>query len=441
MAVKIEKVAKKTLCRRKGLRDGDVLVSINGNPINDVLDYRFYAAEEVLHLTFTNCRNKTKERKIKYNGDVDSLGLQFETYLMDRQHACKNKCIFCFVDQMPGGMRDSLYFKDDDARLSFFFGNYITLTGLSEAEVQRIIKMHISPINVSVHTMNPELRVKMMKNPNAGSSLALLQRFADAGIRLNTQLVLCPGINDGAELTYSLEQLGKLYPAVQSIAAVPVGLTKHRNNLYPLHGYERESAQDVIRRIDDFNAHFKHQNGETIAFAADEFFILAEKPIPDTDYYGDFSQLDNGVGMLALLKDDFLQAMENAPAVATVDRDISLATGAAAYPYITELCDMFMKKYPSAHIRVHKIINHLFGESVTVAGLICGRDLIEGVRGKCAPDEFLLFSDVMLRSAEEPVFLDDLTVEDVARETGAQVMVVQDGGTQLFDALFSLIGG
>ncbi len=441
MSVKIDKVEKRTICRRKGLRDGDVLVSINGNPINDVLDYRFYAAEDVLHLAFTNHRNKTKTRTIKYNGDVDSLGLCFETYLMDRKHSCKNKCIFCFVDQMPQGMRESLYFKDDDARLSFFFGNYITLTGLSDEEADRIVKMHISPINVSVHTMNPELRVKMMKNPAAGSSLSLLKRFADAGIRLNTQLVLCPGINDGDELSYSLEQLGKLYPAVQSIAAVPVGLTKHRNGLYPLKGYDRATAADVIRRIDEFNAHFSFYNGESIAFAADEFFILAEQPIPDASYYGDFSQLDNGVGMLSLLKDDFMNALQQAPAVDGRECRISLATGVAAFPFISELCEIFTEKYPSAKIRVHRIVNRMFGESVTVAGLICGRDLIDGVKGKCARDEFLIIPDVMLRSSEEQVFLDDLTPKDVAEETGAEVVIVQNGGAQLFDALFLLIGG
>ena len=305
MAVKIAKVEKKSACFRKGMRDGDTLVAINGNPINDVLDYRFYATDDILNITYCNAKGKEKNRKIRSNGDVDSIGLCFETYLMDRHHSCKNKCIFCFIDQMPKGMRSSLYFKDDDSRLSFLFGNYITLTGLAESEVERIIKMHISPINVSVHTMNPELRVQMMKNPHAGTSLQLLKRFVDAGIRLNTQLVLCPGINDGEELTFSLQALADLGENVQSIAAVPVGLTKHREGLYNLTSYTKDTATDVLRRIDAFNQSLMQTGRSRLAFAADEFFIAAELALPDSSYYGDFCQLDNGVGMLTLLESDF----------------------------------------------------------------------------------------------------------------------------------------
>ncbi len=441
MAVKIAKVDKKSACFRKGMRDGDYLVAINGNPINDVLDYRFYATDDILKITYKNAKGKEKSRNIRSKGDVDSIGLSFDTYLMDRHHSCKNKCIFCFVDQMPKGMRSSLYFKDDDSRLSFLFGNYITLTGLTEAEVERIIKMHISPINVSVHTMNPELRVRMMKNPHAGTSLALLKRFADAGIRLNTQLVLCPGINDGDELTYSLQKLAELGEYVQSIAAVPVGLTKHREGLYNLTAYSKETAEDVLHRIDAFNDQLLQNGRQRLAYAADEFYLAAECALPDVDYYGDFCQLDNGVGMLALLEADFCAALEQASSVSGESKAIALATGVAAYPYICRLARIFMQKYPQSTIHVYEIKNHFFGESVTVAGLITGRDLIAGLQTQLRDESCVMIPDVMLRGKDDPVFLDDLTVDDISAAVGRPVIPISNGGAELFEALYSMIGG
>ncbi len=443
MAVRISSVEKKSICHRKGLRDGDVLLSINGNDITDVLDYRFYATETTLKLAFQNAKGKSKSVKLRTTGDPDDLGLSFETYLMDKHHSCKNKCVFCFIDQMPEGMRESLYFKDDDSRLSFLFGNYITLTSLSSFEVDRIIKMHISPINVSVHTMNPTLRVEMMKNPNAGTSLSLLHRFSEAGISINTQLVLCPGINDGEELTYSLEELGKLFPGVQSIAAVPVGLTKHRDGLPHLQAYTKETARDVIQRIDSFNDAFERENGHRIAYAADEFFIKAELPLPTTDYYGDFCQLDNGVGMLALFEEEFMQALEDnrKSTDGMKNAEIHLATGVAAYPYICKLCGIFMQEYPSASIHVHQIVNHFFGESVTVAGLITARDLIESLKKNNFQGNRLFIPNVMLRNKQDAVFLDDYTIEDVERELGAKVTPIDCSGSALFDVLFAAIGG
>jgi len=441
VAVKIAKVEKRSACFRKGMRNGDCLVAINGNPINDVLDYRFYATDDILKITYRNAKGKEKNRKIRSNGDVDSIGLSFDTYLMDRHHACKNKCIFCFVDQMPKGMRSSLYFKDDDSRLSFLFGNYITLTGLSESEVERIIKMHISPINVSVHTMNPELRVQMMKNPHAGTSLQLLKRFADAGIRLNTQLVLCPWINDGEELSFSLQALADLGEYVQSIAAVPVGLTKHREGLYNLTAYTKETADDVLRRIDAFNNSLMQNGRQRLAFAADEFYLAADRELPDVSYYGDFCQLDNGVGMLTLLQSDFSDLLAQASEVEGEEKVIGLATGVAAYPYICKLARMFMQKFPHVTIRVQKIVNHFFGESVTVAGLITGKDLIDGLRDRISDENCILIPDVMLRSKDDPVFLDDLTVEDISAAVGLEIIPVGCGGADLFDALYSMIGG
>jgi len=279
MAVIISGVEHGSVSEKKKISAGDSLISINGNAINDVLDYRFYINETKLLLSLKTAQGKSKLVLIRKD-EFDDIGLEFETYLMDKQRSCKNKCIFCFIDQLPEGLRKSLYFKDDDSRLSFLFGNYITLTNLTDDEVERIIKMHISPVNVSVQTMNPGLRVKMMANPKAGESLRYLKKFADAGITLNTQLVLCPGINDGAELEFSLDELSELYPAVQSIAAVPVGLSDHREGLYPLEPYNEKTAGETIDIIDRFNEKFKAANGEIIAYAADEFYLKAKRPMP-----------------------------------------------------------------------------------------------------------------------------------------------------------------
>ena len=353
MAVKIFAVLKNSACARNGIRPGDKLISINGNEINDVLDYRFYSDSDKIRAVFELNDGTVKNVSLRAGNGVDKLGLAFETYLMDKHRRCKNSCIFCFIDQLPKGLRESLYFKDDDSRLSFLFGNYITLTNLTEKDVDRIIRMHISPINASVHTMNPELRVKMMKNPSAGSSLGYLKRFSDAGITINAQLVLCPGINDGKELEFSLSELGKLYPAVQSIACVPVGLTKHRDGLYPLEMYNEKTASAVIDTVDDFNAHFKYYKGETIAFAADEFYLCAGREIPSADYYGEYPQLENGVGMWRLLEDEFASALEDSDFELSNNRNLTAITGAAAYPLIKKLADMAKNKY-------NKLKNALF---------------------------------------------------------------------------------
>lgn len=302
MAVLISSIEAKSIASKKKISSGDLLLSINGNEINDVLDYCFYLNDTKLVLETRDSKGKNKTVKIS-KGEFEDIGLEFETYLMDKQHTCKNKCIFCFIDQLPKGLRDSLYFKDDDDRLSFLFGNYITLTNLDDNEVDRLIKMHISPINISVHTMNPKLRVKMMANPRAGESLRYIKKFVDSGIAVNTQLVLCPGINDGDELKFSLSELFRLGENINSIACVPVGLSKHREGLFPIEAYTKESAGAVIDTVDRFNKEHKNRQGKHIVYAADEFYIYAEREMPECDYYNDFPQLDNGVGMWALLKE------------------------------------------------------------------------------------------------------------------------------------------
>ena len=434
MAVKVENVCVDSYGAKAGILSGDELVSINGKEIFDVLDYRFYIQAKKLSLVLL--RNGTVVKtNIRKSDEFADIGLEFSTYLMDKQHTCKNKCVFCFVDQMPEGMRDTLYFKDDDSRMSFLFGNYITLTGLCEREVQRIIDMHISPINISVHTMNPELRVKMMKNPHAGEVLSILDRFAENEIHMNTQLVLCPGLNDGDELRCSLEELSKLYPYVKSIAAVPVGLTKFREGLYDLHTYSKEEAEAVINIIDEFNAHFAYFNGgEILAYASDEFYLIAERELPGAEYYGEFSQLDNGVGMCALLKSEFLEALENEEK-REINRNVTIATGYAAYNILKELAEKANEKFPGLCVDVKKIKNNFFGDTVTVAGLITGADFKEQLKDAGLGD-VLLIPRVSLRN-EGDKFLDDVTLEELSLFLGIDTVAVENDGYKLLDMIIN----
>ncbi len=435
MSVKIFAVSKNSICGKKGIKPGDVLVSVNSHEINDVLDYRFYASSDYAEFCF-QCRDGSNRIVRLKNADSEKkLGISFETYLMDKHRHCKNSCIFCFIDQLPDGMRKSLYFKDDDSRLSFLFGNYITLTNLSDSDVDRIIKMHISPVNVSVHTMNPELRVKMMKNPHAGEVLKYLERFSQAGIEINAQLVLCPGINDGEELLYSLEKLSEL-SSIKSVAAVPVGMTKFREDLFAIDAYNSETAAQVIDAIDSFNARLVENGSEKLAFPSDEFFLIAGRKIPDESYYGDFSQLDNGVGMYALTEAEFSSALSEKNSDMKA-RDVAVATGVAAYPLIRKLGDMFSDKYPCSKVDVYCIENRFFGESVTVAGLVTGKDLISQLNEKSFSGKKLLLPSVMFKSSTERVFLDDVTVEDVEKEFNTVVTVVDCDGGSLFDSLYN----
>ena len=434
MSVIVKAVLDGSYGQRAGVLSGDELIAVNSHEIFDVLDYRFYIQSRKLTLTVKR-NGEEHSLNIRKSDEFADIGLDFETYLMDKQHSCKNKCIFCFVDQMPAGLRDTLYFKDDDARMSFLFGNYITLTGLCEREVQRIIDMHISPVNISVHTMNPVLRVEMMKNPHAGESLKIIDRFAENGIDMNTQLVLCPGINDGDELRFSLSELAKHKPNIKSIAAVPVGLTKYRDGLYPLRTYTKDEAAAVIDIIDEFNAHYAFFNdGQILAYASDEFYLIAERPLPTAEYYGEFSQLDNGVGMCALLKDEFTNALADTQS-GEVNRTVTIATGDAAYGLLCELSRMAEEKFNGLKINVIKIINKFFGETVTVAGLITGQDYKEQLEGKDLGD-VLLIPRVSLRN-EGDKFLDDVTFEELGEFLGVKAYAVPNDGYVLLDMIIN----
>lgn len=434
MAVLIRSVEEGSPAHKAGVKPESRLISINKNEIFDVLDYRFYQNEKRLKLKIET-DGKVKSYRIK-KAEYDEIGLVFDTYLMDEQRSCKNKCVFCFIDQLPSGMRDTLYFKDDDSRLSFLFGNYITLTNITEHEIERIINLHISPINISVHTTNPELRCKMMNNRFAGDALSVLYRFADAGIAINCQLVLCPGYNDGDELRRSLEDLTSL-STVQSIAAVPVGLTAHREGLAKLEPFNKESASAVLNILNEFSDLTLKKYGKRRVFGSDEFYILSEQEIPPTSYYEDFLQLENGVGMWSLFMNEATEAIENdfADTVLEKIRKITVATGESAYPLIKNIVDISVKKWHNLYCNVKPIKNKFFGGHITVTGLITGGDLIEQLKDEDL-GENLLISASMLRF-EKDKFLDDVTVEQVEKALNVKVLIIENDG---FEFVSNLLG-
>lgn len=429
MSVKISLVEKNSIADRVGIKKGDQLLTINGNPIFDVLDFRFYGDEKKLLLGLRKLNGKLHLKKIESNG-IDSLGLNFDTYLMDKQKRCKNNCIFCFIDQLPKGLRESLYFKDDDSRLSFLFGNYITLTNLTEREIDRIIKMHITPVNVSIHSMNPDLRVKMMQNKAAGKALKILKRFVDAGINLNVQLVVCPNINDGDELRYSLDELNKLAPCVESIAVVPVGITKYRQGLYPLSTFNKKKASEVISIINEFNDHYMYFNHKRIVFASDEFYLLSELDMPDYESYDVFPQLENGVGLWALLKKDFLDELNRFNGANKSNKRIGIITGEAAYPLLAELSVAVSDKHEIIRPDIYPIRNDFFGHTITVAGLITGEDIINQMKSQLLSDEYLI-PTVMLKSPKEHIFLDNKSINDIENELNIKITPVNVDGAEL----------
>ena len=424
MAVIIKDVEKNSVAYKAGIKPGYTLVSLNGHTIMDVLDYRFYQNSEKIIAEIINLKGKVKKLKIK-KGEYDELGLLFDTYLMDEKRSCKNKCIFCFIDQLPKGLRESLYFKDDDSRLSFLFGNYITLTNITEHEIERIIKMHISPINISVHTTNPELRVKMMANKNAGKALEIMRRFNDAGIKMNSQLVLCPDYNDGAELERTLGDLLDL-ENMECIAAVPVGLTKYREGLAVLKPFNKQTANEALDIINKFGDISIEKYGSRRVYGSDELYLLAEREIPEAQFYGDFLQLENGVGIWSLFKSEAHEALSQVVSEDKVNRRISMVTGKSPYNLIKKLADECEAKYNGLKCDVYSIRNDFFGEMITVTGLVTATDIISQLSGKDLGEE-LLIPSVMLRS-EGDMFLDSITVTELSEKLNVKVRVVDCNG-------------
>lgn len=436
MAVKIDTIASKSRAQRAGILPGDILVSINGHEITDVLDYRFFETERQLRLKLER-NGESYERELQ-KPQYAELGLGFETYLMDQQHSCRNKCIFCFIDQLPPGMRETLYFKDDDDRLSFLFGNYITLTNLDDREINRILQMRISPINVSVHTMDPELRCRMMNNRFAGDSLRYLYRLAKGGIRLNCQIVLCPGINDGPALEHTLKKLFELGESLLSVACVPVGLTKYRKGLFPLIPYNRETAKATLTLIEDFGERFLEERGSRVVYPSDEFYLLAQKPLPDVDFYEDFPQIENGVGLLVNLREEFQEALEDLEALAPLEkpRQVTMVTGEAACGFLDSMLDELRRKCHNLIVSTIPVVNEFFGGTVNVAGLVTGGDILKTLKGKKLGDA-LLVPSAMLKAGED-IFLDDVTLKGLSAELGVPAVRVENTGKALLAALLGL---
>lgn len=433
MAVIIKSCEKHSLAHKCGIKGQDILLSINGNEISDVLDYRFYLTDTKLNILVSR---KGKEKTFVINKDeYDDIGIEFDSYLMDKQHGCKNKCIFCFIDQLPRGMRKSLYFKDDDSRMSFLFGNYITLTNITQHEIDRIIKMHISPINISVHTANPQLRCKMMGNNNAGDALEIIDKFCEAGIKMNCQIVLCNGINDGDELRYTLKYLGERFPAISSVAVVPVGITAHRENLFSLVPHDEKSAREAISIIDSFADEFYKQHGTRLVFASDELYIKAKLPIPNEDFYEDYPQIENGVGLIASLKSEFLSALDEQDEI-DIKGNITIATGVDSFDLIKELSNRFCEKFPFVNIDVYPIINDFFGHEITVTGLITGQDIIKQLKDNNISKELLLSSCMLKR--DEDIFLDDTTIDEVEERLSVNVTKVSNDGFEFVNTLIDL---
>lgn len=428
MSVEIFDVIKNSPAYKAELKKGDKLVSVDGNEINDVLDYMFYTAYDEITLEWEHDGKRLSKKVFK--SEYDDLGLEFESFLMDKKQSCKNKCVFCFIDQMPPGMRETLYFKDDDARLSFLQGNYVTLTNLTDKDVERIVNMRLN-INVSVHTTNPELRCKMMNNRFAGEKLKYLKQIADSGLMLNCQIVLCPGLNDGEELQRTLDDLEALMPNVSSVAVVPVGLTKFREGLCPLEPFTAQKSAEALEIIEKKQQECLEKYGTRMVFASDEFYINAKRELPLAEYYEDYPQYENGVGLMRSLIDEFTDVLSDFDGEVQ-EREFSVATGKLAFPLMKQLALMVSEKFPQVKINVYEIINHFFGETITVAGLITAGDMIDQLKGKNL-GEMLYIPKVMLK-ADEDVFLDDLTVSDVEKELGVSVCATTNDGYELADA-------
>jgi len=414
-----------------GIKPGDKLLSVDGNVIRDVLDYMYFGYGEDPVFTVLRPDGTTLDVEIHKEEGQDA-GMEFETYLMDQPRSCANNCIFCFVDQLPCGMRDTLYFKDDDVRLSFLTGSYITLTNMSEREVQRIIDLKISPINVSVHTMDPKLRCLMLGNKNAGKGVDIIRRLAKAGIQMNCQIVCCPGVNDGRALKHTMSELSRLYPAMNSVSVIPVGLTMHREGLYDLKPYTPETAAETIDLVEKYADKCLKKHGSRIFFCSDEFYLKAGRELHDDEYYEGYPQLENGVGLLRLLITEFEDALEYEEGEAR-GTAFSIATGVSAAPTMAQLIETAREKYPNIKGRVYPIVNDFFGHTIDVAGLITGNDLVAQLEGK-ELGERVYITDRMLRDGGD-VFLDNVSLEDAAKRLGVPVIPVPNSGDALLKAM------
>ena len=427
----IKNVEPGSIAEELELAPGDVLVSVNGQPVGDVFDYHYLINEEYLEILVRKPDGEEWELEIEKEYE-DDLGIEFENGMMDDYRSCSNKCIFCFIDQLPRGMRDTLYFKDDDSRLSFLQGNYVTLTNMSEEDVQRIITYRMEPINISFQAMHPELRCRMLHNRFAGEALKKVDRFYEAGIIMNGQIVLCKGVNDGKELEYSIEQLVKYLPCLQSVSVVPVGLTRYRDGLYPLTPFTKEDAREVLALIHRWQERLFQEYGNHFIHAGDEWYLLAEEELPSAESYDGYRQLENGVGMVRLLKEEVLEELEMLPG-SLRERHVTIATGELAAPILKELGEEIQLKYPKLDLQIRPIKNEFFGGKITVAGLLTGQDQKKQLAGYNLGEELLL-TEHMMKSGEQ-VFLDDVTVEELSGTLQVPITIVKSDGKSFLQAI------
>ena len=431
----IKSVAKGSIAEELNIEPNDTLISIDGEYLVDVFDYYYMVNSDFLVLLIRKQDGEEWEIEIEKDFDED-LGIEFETNLMDEYRSCTNKCIFCFIDQMPKGMRETLYFKDDDSRLSFLQGNYITLTNMKDKDIDRIIKYHLCPINISVHTTNPELRCMMLHNRFAKDALEKIKRLADAAIEMNGQVVLCKDVNDGDELKRTIEDLSKYLPHMRSVSVVPSGLTKYRDGLYPLKPFTKEDAIAVIDLIESYSEKFYEEYGVHFIHASDEWYILAEREFPEEERYDGYIQLENGVGMMRLLKDEFVEALDNTPAD-NVKREVSIVTGKLASNQMHAFAKMVENKFTNTKVNVFTIVNEFFGEQITVSGLLTGRDILNQLsEHKEELGDRILLPANTLRSGED-VFLDDLRLNELSNELNVRIQVPKNTGESLlYNILF-----
>lgn len=414
-----------------GIEPGDRLLSINGNEIEDIFDYQFYSEDEELLLLIEKPDGEQWELEIEKDAD-EELGMEFGAGLMDEYRSCRNKCMFCFIDQMPEGMRDTLYFKDDDSRLSFLQGNYVTLTNMNDHDIERIIRYHLEPINISFQTTNPELRCKMLHNRFAGDALKKVDQLYQGGIEMNGQIVLCKGVNDGEELERSIRDLTKYLPLLRSVSVVPVGLTKFRDGLYPLEPFTKEEAKCVLETIHRWQEKLYVEYGVHFIHAGDEWYLLAEEEIPEEERYDGYLQLENGVGMLRLLFNEFDEAYQNTEGDDR-EKTLSIATGRLAYPYLKRMAEKLEEKYPNIRIHVYPVRNDFFGERITVSGLVTAQDIMAQLAGKELGESLLLPCNML--KADEDIFLDDYTVSQVSDALQVPIVIVKSSGQDLIDAI------
>lgn len=423
----IGRVLPQSIAEELGIEPGDRLLAINGQEIMDVFDYQYYIKDEYIEVLVAKPSGEEWLLEIDKDYEED-LGVEFENGLMDAYRSCHNKCIFCFIDQMPKGMRDTLYFKDDDSRLSFLQGNYVTLTNMSEHDIERIIRYHLSPINVSFQTTNPELRCRMLNNRFAGEALKKVDRLYEGGIIMNGQIVLCKGVNDGAELDRSIRDLTRYIPQLESVSVVPVGLSRYREGLYPLEPFDREDAGAVLSLIHSWQDRIYREHGIHFVHASDEWYALAGLPMPEEERYDGYLQLENGVGMLRLQEEEFTQALALAKESAALgaEREVSVATGVLAYPYICKMADRLMEAFPLLTIHVYEIKNYFFGEMITVSGLLTGGDIRKQLQGKLLGEALFLPENVL--RTEERIFLDDMTQQELGDALQVTVNIVKSSG-------------